>query len=75
MPNKPREWGNVARGSRDRSAELAVEGIMALKPLLDEKMLTEAERTRRIGKAMMCLQQIARILESVGACTSPVSEL
>ena len=75
MPSKPREWGNVARNSRDKSAELAVKAIRALHPLLDEKELTEAEQVRRIGQAMMCVQQIARILESVGACTVPGEEM
>jgi hypothetical protein len=70
--DKPREWPNVAKDARDRSAELAVKGARALEPLFEgEAEFSAEERQQREGRALACLLQIARLLESVGACTRP----
>lgn len=72
MSDKPRLWPNVARDARDRAAEAAVGGIRALEPLVvGERAFTESERIRREAAALNALQVIARLLESVGACTRP----
>jgi len=72
MSSSPREWPNVAKDARDRSAEAAVKGIRALEPVfLSDQPITETERSRRESVALNCLQTIARLLESVGACTRP----
>ena len=71
MSDKARPWPNVAKEARDRAAEAAVEGIRALEPLVSGKDLTETEKLRRAAVALNALQRIARLLESVGACTRP----
>lgn len=70
MSNKPREWPNVAKNARDRSAEEAVRALAALQPLL-ERQVTETERIRRLAVAIDAVNTIARHLESVGAQTRP----
>ncbi|NMC84318.1 MAG: hypothetical protein GYA58_03430 [Anaerolineaceae bacterium] len=70
MSDKPREWPNVARSARDLAAEAAVNGILALEPVVTgERVMTESERLRREAVALNSLQRIARALESVGAPT------
>ena len=72
MSDRPRPWPNVAKEARDRAAEAAVEGIRTLEPLLkDGSGMTETEKLRRAAVALNALQKIARLLESVGACTRP----
>ena len=70
---EPRAWPNSAREVRDRCAELAVDGIRALRVVvLDLRPLTETERLRRESTALSALQEILRKLEQMGA---PVREL
>ncbi len=71
MSNIPREWPNVAKDARDRSAEAAVMGIRALEPMVNGTHMDEVEKLRRIAIALNNYQRIARMLESVGACTRP----
>lgn len=72
MSDKPRPWPNTAKEARDRAAEAAVAGIRALEPVVEgERSYTETERLRREALALNSLQTIARLLESVGACTRP----
>ena len=72
MTNKPRDWPNVAKEVRDRSAEAAVEGIRVLEPLVVGNVkVSEAEQIRRTAIGLIKFQQIARLLESAGACTRP----
>ena len=72
MSDRPRPWPNNAREARDRAAEAAVAGIRALEPVVEgERSYTETERLRREALALNSLQTIARLLESVGACTRP----
>jgi hypothetical protein len=71
MTSAPREWPNVAKEARDRSAEAAVMGIRALEPLIEGPKMNEVEVIRRIALALNHYQQIARLLENVGACTRP----
>jgi hypothetical protein len=67
-----REWPNAALDARDRAAEGAVEAIRALEPLvLRYADLTESEKIRRAAVGLNACQRIARLLESVGACTRP----
>ena len=74
MPNA-REWPNKAKEARDRSAETAVAGMRALRPIIKGAQLSSEEQIRRVAQAQTSLQQIARIMESVGAkSTDPLSE-
>jgi hypothetical protein len=68
---KPREWPNYAKEIRDRTAEEAMRGMRAIKPLLDGKELTELDRLRRVAIATDSFHTILRLLESVGAQTRP----
>jgi len=70
MATKPRDWPNVARMARDRAAEEAMRGLKAIRPMLHHDF-TETEKVRRVATAVDALQQVARHLESVGACTRP----
>lgn len=70
---EPRAWPNSAKDSRDRCAELAVDGIRALRVVvLDLRPMNETERLRRESTALSALQEILRKLEQMGA---PVREL
>lgn len=72
MSHKPRPWPNMAKEARDRAAEEAVAGIVALEPVVrGERIFTETDRLRRESLALNALQKVARILESVGAQTRP----
>lgn len=70
MSSKPREWPNVAKEARDRSAEIANDGYWLMRDFF-QKDFTDTEKLRRYAKAMDSFQQICRILESVGAETRP----
>lgn len=70
MSDKPRLWPNLAKECRDRASEEACRGLRALTPLL-EGGATREEEIRRIAIAIVSLQTIARLLESVGAQTRP----
>lgn len=71
MSNKPREWPNNAKRQRDEAAEAAVTGIRILEPLVNGEEMTETEQLRRQARALNLFQKIARLLESIGACTRP----
>jgi hypothetical protein len=72
VSNPPRPWPNVAKEVRDRAAEAAAHGIREMEPLLIAwTELTETEKLRRVATGLNDLQRIARLLESVGACTRP----
>jgi hypothetical protein len=72
MSHKPRPWPNVAKEARDRAAEEAVAGILALEPVVrGDRSFSETDRLRREAQALNALQRVARILESVGAQTRP----
>lgn len=71
MSDKPRPWPNNAKEARDRAAEEAVVIIHQLESLVTDGNHTETERLRRIARALVAAQKIARLLESVGACTRP----
>ena len=72
MTDRPRPWPNVALEARDRSAEEAVRGIRALRPLITgEQQFTREDTLRRQAIALDALQTIARSMESVGARTRP----
>ncbi len=71
MSNKPREWPNVAREARDRSAELAAESVNLLEPIVDRRPMSEMDRYIRVSMVLKRLQNISRHLEAVGACTRP----
>lgn len=71
MTDHPREWPNVAREARDRTAEAAVMQIQELEPIVQGRMMTETELLRHAAKALNLAQRIARLMESQGACTRP----
>lgn len=71
----PRDWPNKAVAARDRTAETAVAGIRALRPLINGAQLSNEDIIRRAAQTSLHLQQIARMMESVGAkSTDPTSE-
>lgn len=68
MATKARECPNNIKEYRDLSAEKALEGINALRPLLEEDAdFDEAEIIRRVARAANCLQEIARNMVYAGA--------
>jgi hypothetical protein len=67
----PREWPNAAANARDKSAEAALCGIRALRPLIMGQQFDRTEQLRRIAVALDSLQTIARHMEFVGAQTRP----
>jgi len=68
---KAREWPNDAMEARNRSAEEAVIGIRALKPLISGEPFDRMETLRRIAVALNALQTIAGFMQSVGAPIRP----
>lgn len=70
----PRNWPNNAGEARDRAAEASVAGLRALKPIITGMHITEADLMRRVAIASVNLQHIARMMESMGAPTEPISE-
>lgn len=72
MTSKPREWPNLAREARDRTAEEANEAIRVLKPLIRGDALTREEVIRKQAIALDSVQTIIRLMESVGAPTRPI---
>lgn len=72
MSDKPREWPNIVKEARDQAAENGVKGIRMLSPVIFEPEMCETEKLRRVAIALNCLQTIVRILEKVGAQTTPI---
>lgn len=70
-----RPWPNTAKETRDQAAEEAATAIRALRPMVYGESLAEREVLRRQAIALVSLQQIARLLESMGAPTSPLLEV
>jgi hypothetical protein len=68
---QPRPWPNWAKEARDCSAEEAMRGQQALRPLVSGEMFDRTETLRRMAIALDALQQVARFMESVGARTRP----
>lgn len=66
-----RPWPNAAASARDRAAEEANRGLRALRPLLEDRVVTREENTRRAAVAIDSLQTIARLMEQSGAQTLP----
>lgn len=72
MSDKPREWPYRAASARDRSAELAQVIDAQLGPLVDEdRIFTESEIFKRASRARAAALTILRLLEGVGAKTTP----
>lgn len=65
----PRPWPNDCKEARDRAAEKAVEIVKLLDPITGEIPVAKEEIMRRVGKALLAADQIARLLEAVGAQT------
>jgi len=68
---KARTWPNNAKEIRDRAAEEAIRGLLAIEPLL-EASLTKEDQIRRIAITISSLRKIERLLKEVGAQTRPV---
>ena len=68
---KRRPWPNRAKEVRDQAAEIAVEGIHALTPLVEGPLLDRTTVIRRQAQALRCLERIAWLLASVGAQIRP----
>jgi hypothetical protein len=74
MPTKPRELSNTAREARDRAAEAANAGLLAMGPLLDLGPMTEGERMRRVALGVRSLTTVVRGMEFIGAQTRPLDQ-
>ena len=72
MPTGPRPWPNNALEARNESAELANAGILILRRLLEPRLITGEEYSKRVGIAIDYFQTIARFMEREGAPTLPV---
>ncbi len=69
----PRLWPNEAKEVRDQAAELAHQASESLRPILENRRLTDLESIRQIGIAAIKIERAARLLEHCGAQTSPLS--
>jgi hypothetical protein len=67
----PRPWPNNAKEARDLAAEEALTGRNAIEHLLNQECSPE-ETIRRLAIATISFHKILRLLESVGAQTSPL---
>ena len=70
----PRSWPNNAAEARDRAAEYSVEALRELRPIIAGTRVTEADQMRRVGLAVSYLAEITRMMEAVGAKTSPLND-
>ena len=70
----PRDWPNSAAEARDRAAEYSVEAMRERRPIIDGMHITDEDKMRRVGKANALLGDITRMLEAVGAKTSPLND-
>lgn len=70
----PRDWPNNAAEARDRAAEYSVEAQRELRPIIAGVHLTDEDKMRRVGLVMANLLEITRMLEAVGAKTSPLND-
>lgn len=70
----PRDWPNNAAEARDRAAEYAEEAQRELRPIIAGANLTAEDRMRRIGLVNSNLKDILRMMECVGAKTSPLND-
>jgi hypothetical protein len=66
-----REWPNSKAECRDQAAECAMEGIRALKPLVNGQVFDRTETLRRIAVALEAFLKIAWLLCSAGAPIKP----
>jgi len=68
---KARQWPNNAKEARDRAAESLNEGVMALAPVVLQRVqFDRSETLRRQAVALYAMQTALRLLEGVGAQTT-----
>lgn len=68
-----REWPNVAKEARDQAAERTARSIRALQTVIEGwNELSEMEKLKRIAVALNHEQVAIRLLEKVGAQTTPL---
>ncbi len=70
----PRDWPNNAAEARDRAAEYSVDAMRQLEPIIEGMHLTDEDKMRRIGVVAVRLVEITRMMEAVGAKTSPLND-
>lgn len=71
MATGKRPWPDVAKEARDRSAEEANGALRTLRPLLEDRVITRDELSRRVALSIDALQTILRLMEAQGAPTLP----
>ena len=73
MSDKPRDWPNWQKERRDQAAEVAVNGIRALRPvLIGESEFSEIDRLDREYKALVALHRIFTLMVEAGAPVSMI---
>lgn len=68
---KQRDWPNAMREIRDQAADVAMDGIRALAPLVDGERVDRTEMIRRESQALRALERIAWLLQRAGAPIRP----
>lgn len=68
---KQRDWPNAMKEIRDQAADVAMEGIRALAPLVDGERVDRTETIRRQAQALRALERVAWLLHSAGAPIRP----
>jgi len=69
MTDKPIAWPYKAKGARDKAAEAAVASLLALRPLITGRQITDPETLRNLAVINHNLSFIQSTLEAVGAQT------
>ena len=65
---QPMRWPNVAMAARDRAAELAVDIVLAMRPLvMGDRQLPENAILRKQAQALSNAQDIVRLMQEQGA--------
>jgi hypothetical protein len=68
---KQRDWPNAMKEIRDQAADVAMDGIRTLAPLVDGERVDRTETIRRQAQALRALERIAWLLQSAGAPIRP----
>jgi hypothetical protein len=67
VPNKPKPWPYNAKGARDKAAEAAVASLLALRPLITGRQITDPEVLKCLAVINHNQGFIINTLQAVGA--------
>jgi hypothetical protein len=68
MSDKPKPWPYKAKEARDSAAEAAAASLLALRPLIMGKQITDPEVLKSLAVINHNQGYIINMLQSVGAC-------